>query len=1034
MMKCHPISSIEYLTQSQKSIGPVTAYYTDSSMEPAGRWWCPNNWIRADGDIADSKSVARLAQGRHPVTGKAMVTGKGEQKRAGFDLTFSSPKSFSILWAVSSQQDRRRLEAMLMDSIRDTMEQIASEGLIEARRGKGGKTREAIKSPIAAIYLHRTSREGDPQLHGHSALMNFAMREDGTFGAVNNERILKEQMRLGAAFRLRLAERLEAAGVPVIADLDHGFRIRGDNPKLLNVFSKRRKTITAELKKQGIDRTKGHAEAADLASLATRGKKDDLPSPADLAKRWAKEIQAAGYQTGDSWSRMDGPQIERSIQTEHTAAKQIVADAIDEISKKQSLFERREIEALALVMAVGRSSSAAIQTAVDAAMTDANVVYTKRDELFTTNGIIREEREIAQIARSRQNEARSGFSTAATNLALNDDKFSDEQRAAIKHALSPHGVVVVEGGPGVGKTTCSAAILKACVQDKRRLILAAPSWTAAEILKTELKCNASYFAVDKLLYELKSGTLAFHHNDLILIDEAGMCSNSQIAALMRYAAKSGASVRLQGDSHQIASVSRGDPLSLIGRAIGGAEIRTIRRQKIEWMRAASMAAQKGNIKTAFEAYANNDAVTIATDADEAIETAATIFRESKGEAVAIAATNSTVAALNARLRMDAATIGLLTGPQITMKAIPRGQKNPKTAEAVDLPLRAGDRLIMGAEAKIGDLTLRNAARLTIRRIDQNGMIVLAIGENREISTTLSEIQRSGREGSAPIMQHAYATTINAAQGATWSKTIWLAGKEDSRSALVAMTRHTSTLDIVIDKASVPRSFDAEIMLDRTGMSDPSESIDERTDEQIIRTTGKCMEKILRPRNASDILGLPAQGQTIPRKARMSESQIRPDFTQLLPKRHGFRRDQMPDAPPGTTIVPAKTPAEGAETEAFKMLLKQIRDGQDEAAAKAQQRSRHDADANIDTAAADRRRFDAWIGNDDDTDGGAATMPQDQKPRRSSILDTLFNTDTEEAPPGKPQTPFQPTWRPPARPAPAHTTGTDDDYDNSAPGM
>ena len=56
-------------------------------------------------------------------------------------------------------------------------------------------------------------------------------------------------------------------------------------------------------------------------------------------------------------------------------------------------------------------------------------------------------------------------------VALADPKFSDEQKDAIAHALAPHGVSVVEGGPGVGKTTAAAALKAACLHDGRRLIL-----------------------------------------------------------------------------------------------------------------------------------------------------------------------------------------------------------------------------------------------------------------------------------------------------------------------------------------------------------------------------------------------------------------------------------------------------------------------------------------------------------------------------------------------------------------------------------
>ena len=410
----------------------------------------------------------------------------------------------------------------------------------------------------------------------------------------------------------------------------------------------------------------------------------------------------------------------------------------------------------------------------------------------------------------------------------------------------------------MGKTTAAKAIAMACQADRRRLILAAPSWTATETLKGEIGHTGMAVAIDKLLHDLKHGKAQLQRGDIILVDEAGMTSTKQILDLMRYAASAGATIRLQGDTNQIAAVNRGDPLALISSAIGGVEIRHIRRQRVEWQRRASMDAQAGDVAKAISSYSSHGDVVVTDDGEVALEAAAQAFRQSGGDAVAIASTNQRVGDLNTRLRQEASAMGLLHGPEIVIRAIPRGGDKP-----VDLPIRAGDRLILGGEVRIGNMTLRNASRISVRGIMANSRrVVLDIG-GQQILVKASDLEKAGVGGRPLIAQHAYAVTAHASQGATWSRTIWMPSREDKRSALVAMTRHTDQLDIIIDKSAVPRLVENSLAVGNTGMADPEDSDDERDDSEIIEAVGISMQRDTRPRNALDLMGMPAQGQAVP---------------------------------------------------------------------------------------------------------------------------------------------------------------------------
>jgi len=188
--------------------------------------------------------------------------------------------------------------------------------------------------------------------------------------------------------------------------------------------------------------------------------------------------------------------------------------------------------------------------------------------------------------------------------------------------------------------------------------------------------------------------------------------------------------------------------------------------------------------------------------------------------------------------------------------MPRGQKGSKP-KPVELALAKGDRLILGGEAVIGGVTLRNAARLTVKHIlPGRKKFLIETPDGQVLMTSPDELARAGKKGKPIVMQHAYAVTAHASQGATWSRTLWLASHEDSRSALVAMTRHRDELVVFVDRSALPNYGDVAVNVSRTGLADPEQPVDDRSDAETVAAIGKSMERVTAPRNALDVLGLP----------------------------------------------------------------------------------------------------------------------------------------------------------------------------------
>ena len=393
MLKVTPITDIAYLVESANDAPTAVAYYTDAKSEPPAVWWCPGNWIAKDGARASALAVTRLSQGRHPKTGRQIVAGQGNKKRAAIDLTFSAPKAWTALWVVSDQQGRALMHKMLMASVRESLDEVLTTGLIEARIGKGGAKRMSMKALVAALYPHTTSREGDPQAHVHAALLNVGMRQDGQIRAINNNKKLCEVHKMiGAAFRLRLAEKLEAHGVCVKADLEHGFLIDGQPKELADVFSKRRKQIVKAASEVGLAGTAGKLKQVDRIVKKPVAKNQICPA----GRRWRRNGLRRRWGE-DGCRRRNGAVLIRTIRRQKIAWQRDASMAA----------QQGEIgEALAAYASHGAVNIADDQTASLAAMATAfREAKGHAVEIAATNaqvGAINEE--LRQAARDRRHQ------------------------------------------------------------------------------------------------------------------------------------------------------------------------------------------------------------------------------------------------------------------------------------------------------------------------------------------------------------------------------------------------------------------------------------------------------------------------------------------------------------------------------------------------------------------------------------------------------------------------------------------------------
>ena len=108
---------------------------------------------------------ASLCHGHKPGTKEALTQRRKEDRRPGYDFTFSVPKSISLYLALS---DDKAVECMIQDAFRETMSDV--EARIECRVRKNGAQEDRVTGNLVyASFVHRETRpiDGIPDPHYH---------------------------------------------------------------------------------------------------------------------------------------------------------------------------------------------------------------------------------------------------------------------------------------------------------------------------------------------------------------------------------------------------------------------------------------------------------------------------------------------------------------------------------------------------------------------------------------------------------------------------------------------------------------------------------------------------------------------------------------------------------------------------------------------------------------------------------------------------------------------------------------------------
>jgi conjugative relaxase-like TrwC/TraI family protein len=792
------LDQAEVRVDAVESIGDGIEEYYSGGAEARGRWVGTGAVQLGLSGVVGGEALRRVLAGLDPEDSSPLRCASSAVRVAGFDLTFSAPKSVSVIFAIGdlelraavrSAHDRAVLEAVAY------LERSAA----AVRRGHGGERVERAEGLVAAAFRHRTSRAGDPQLHTHVLVANLGRGPDGRWSALDGRRLYAHARAASfiyqAVLRSELTRTLGLEWLPVrkgIAELV------GVPKPVLRAFSRRRAEIEAALEERG----SSSPRAAEAAALATRRAKRGDIGAAELVAGWRARAAELGWGR-DDLARLLGRV--RGVEFEAATWERLFDQLASPtgLTRRASTFSRRDvIQALCEILPTGaRAEAQALEGAADRFLASPRVVALlpdterdafrrrdgrllplRRDELVysTPELLALEQRVIDQVSNSWDAHAGVTHEAAVADAVAARPTLSGEQKAMVERlCLDGEGVSVVVGKAGTGKTFALAAAREAWQAEGVPVLGVAVARRAARELEQDAGIAST--SVAALLGALSAHRpTALPERCVLVVDEAGMLPTRRLAELVDSVAAIGGKLVLVGDHRQLPELEAGGAFRGLVRRGLAVELSENRRQVNAWERAALDHVRDGRPERALVLYRAHDRVHI----DDTPERSRARLVEDwwatgdQSRTVMLAQRRDDVADLNARAREHLRAAGMLQGPELHL---------PGGTFAV------GDRVIV----KRNDFErgLVNGERGRVTAIDHDAHRLTIDCQGVRIALDAEYLEGRTVNGD-PTLQHGYASTIHVAQGLTVDHAFVLAGPGLNRElgyTALSRGRHSNRL-------------------------------------------------------------------------------------------------------------------------------------------------------------------------------------------------------------------------------------------------
>lgn len=818
----NPAAASSYYTRQRE-----TEYYTGSN-EPPGVWYAPaGDFALIDGSPVDRETFDRLY---HAVdeNGVSLLdkVRRHRERTPAFDITLSAPRSVSLVWGFAPYDTKRRIEAAQQRAVRATLAMLEREATW-ARRGRKGAFIEKVVALTGATFLHRESRPAehsdgrvfaDPNLHTHCVLLNLATRQsDRTVGGLHSKIIRDWKMAAGATYHAALAHELEQTGFTIDRVGKNGvFEIAGVDGATIRYFSARRQQIEDELAEHGVTSSQAVALASAIAK-ATRSSKRESESREDV---WREAARSLGLDVETFTESLRDP----SRAHDREIGERLLADRLAALpaglTEHESVIERRELLRSVAAAFVGTGLSVErVDAEVNRLLSQGAVVEIGRDALglpcYSTPEILAIERNVVAQAQRLAQQSWLAIDPESLRARCKIGGLTAEQADAALAATTTSAVAIIEGAPGVGKSTLLAPIVAEYTRAGCQVIATASAWRIANMLRDDLGIEAR--ATASWIARLSAGEKVLDNRTVLIADEAGLLSSREMHALLGAVSDAGAKIILVGDRQQLQAIGAGPGLDLVARAVEAARVNNIVRQREPWAREAITEFGQGRAAEALERFAERDLLVEADGAKAAINATIDIAERYQaehpaGSSLVLAKSNATVAVISRLVRERRKAAGLLKGHEVHISA------STPSGHSTDISIARGEQIkflvrnddlgvVNGSVATVTKIVERPSTPDGLRRIKIEADVA-----GRHIvfdPAVLADNHGRARLG------WAYASTIYGAQGLTVDNAVVHLDSACNRHDIyVAASRARARTTLVVNTKSIDRRLAADLPLDR----------------------------------------------------------------------------------------------------------------------------------------------------------------------------------------------------------------------------
>lgn len=537
----------------------------------------------SDSKSIDKKSYASILNGVHPESGKHLLSNSASDKRrAGIDITFSAPKSVSLLMelceGLKEKAFEKRMRAAHEEAVQYAMK-IISNNYAKTRIRQGKGKRETVDThALWASFQHDTTRETDlgeidPQLHTHNFMMALTFYADPLTGklkpyAMSNEEIYTNKMYLGQLYRNALAKNLIEMGLPIeVTNIDQGFfELQGfAQQEQLDAFSGRRTELLEKLANSEL-KSDNRAKLLDIINTKTKKHKRKIDRESLIAHN-QKRMKQAGMDrsffnriVSGEFSRSSIPSLGKKDKEKLTLEH--LQKSLDLLEEHHSVFGYEEIMKNTLKFGLGYGFTLKdYSMAFEEIMKQGRLI--KLDEnVYSTKAIVEAEKNVIRLMIEGKESQRAYASNDKEVHGFIDQVYNNMtkgQREMVGCVLGTQDqFVAVQGDAGTGKTYAASAIQDFMALKNQSTEVIGLSFTGKAAQSLEEESGIASSTLHSFIYQEENKQTDIPKRRLIIVDEAGMAGSLQISKLISIAKRNHDKVVFIGDTKQFSSIAAGN--------------------------------------------------------------------------------------------------------------------------------------------------------------------------------------------------------------------------------------------------------------------------------------------------------------------------------------------------------------------------------------------------------------------------------------------------------------------------------------------